>query len=256
MPRSAPPVHKISQRLHVTQDLAAGHPLLLVDKQAHYVRNVLRLETGAQLLFFNGRDGEWLGQINDVSKKQVSIALVEQTRTQNAGSDIWLLVAPVKKDRLDYLAQKATEMGVGKLLPMMTARTQGGKTVKHDKLPANLRANAIEAAEQCGILTVPEISEVVNLGDILADWPQDRTLIFCDEEAEAGQGLAAMDRLKGKKLAVLIGPEGGFDAAERAMLEAHAACFSLSLGPRILRTDTAVVAALALVQTRLGDWQK
>ena len=182
MPRSAPPVHKISQRLHVTQDLAARQQLILADKQAHYLRNVLRLEAGAQLLFFNGRDGEWLGRINDIGKKQVSIELIEQTRTQDAGSDIWLLVAPVKKDRLDYLAQKATEMGVGRLLPVMTARTQGGKTVKLDKL----QANAIEAAEQCEILTVPEISEVTNLADILADWPQDRTLIFCDEEARSG----------------------------------------------------------------------
>ena len=217
MPRSAPPVQKISQRLHVTQDLAARQQLILADKKAHYLRNVLRLlEAGAQILFFNGRDGEWLGRINDIGKKQVSIELIEQTRTQDAGSDIWLLVAPVKKDRLDYLAQKATEMGVGRLMPVMTARAQGGKAVKHEKLVAN----SIEAAEQCEILTVPEISEVTNLADILADWPQDRTLIFCDEEAQAGQGLAALDTLKGKKLAVLIGPEGGFDAAERAMLNA------------------------------------
>ena len=250
MPRSAPPVQKISQRLHVTQDLAARQQLILADKQAHYLRNVLRLEVGAQILFFNGRDGEWLGRINDIGKKQVSIELIEQTRTQDAGSDIWLLVAPVKKDRLDYLAQKATEMGVGRLMPVMTARAQGGKTVKLDKL----QANAIEAAEQCEILTVPEISEVIHLDNILADWPQDRTLIFCDEEAQAGQGLAALDTLKGKKLAVLIGPEGGFDAAERAMLKARTDTHALSLGPRILRTDTAVVAALALIQARLGDW--
>ena len=252
MPRRALPVHRKSQRLHVTQDLTVGQPLLLVDKQAHYLRNVLRLEAGAQLLFFNGRDGEWLGRINNIGKKQVTIELVEQTRAQDAGGDIWLLVAPVKKDRLDYLAQKATEMGVGKLLPVITARTQGGKAVKYDKLVAN----AIEAAEQCGILTVPEISELVNLADILADWQQDRTLIFCDEEAEAGQGLAALDTLKGKKLAVLIGPEGGFNAAERAMLKARADTHALSLGPRILRTDTAVVAVLTLIQASLGDWQK
>ena len=252
MPRSAPPVQKISQRLHVTQDLAARQQLILANKQAHYLRNVLRLEAGAQILFFNGHDGEWLGRINDIGKKQVSIELIEQTRTQDAGSDIWLLVAPVKKDRLDYLAQKATEMGVGRLMPVMTARAQGGKTVKLDKL----QANAIEAAEQCEILTVPEISEVTHLVNILADWPQDRTLIFCDEEAQAGQGLAALDTLKGKKLAVLVGPEGGFDAAERAMLNARADTHALSLGPRILRTDTAVVAALALIQARLGDWQK
>jgi 16S rRNA (uracil1498-N3)-methyltransferase len=256
MPRTAPPVQKISQRLHVTQDLAVGQSITLQDKQAHYLRNVLRLEAGARLLFFNGRDGEWLGEINDIGKKHVSVALLEQTRPQEAGSDIWLLVAPVKKDRLDYLAQKATEMGVGKLVPVITARTQGGKAVRHDRLVANLRANAIEAAEQCEILSVPDISALTPLADILAAWPTDRTLIFCDEEAASGAGLAALETLKGRKLAVLIGPEGGFDDNERAMLAARADSLSVSLGPRILRTDTAVVAALALVQARLGDWRK
>ena len=252
MPRSAPSVQKISQRLHVTQDLAARQQLVLADQQGHYLRNVLRLEAGARILLFNGRDGEWLGRVIDIGKKKVAIELVEQTRAQDAGSDIWLLVAPVKKDRLDYLAQKATEMGVGRLMPVMTARVQGGRTVRRDKL----HTNAIEAAEQCEILNVPEISEVTNLAHILADWPQDRTLIFCDEEAQAGQGLARLDALKGKKLAVLIGPEGGFDAAERSMLNARADTHALSLGPRILRTDTAVVAVLALIQARLGDWSE
>ena len=252
MPRSAPPVQKIRQRLHVTQNLMRGQSVMLEDKQAHYVRNVLRLEAGAQLLFFNGRDGEWRGRIDEIGKKLTTVELIEQTRPQDERSDIWLLVAPVKRERLDYLAQKATEMGVGKLLPVLTARTQGGKAIKHDKLVAN----AIEAAEQCEILTVPDICEVANLTDILADWPQDRTLIFCDEEAEAGAGLTSLDSLVGRKLALLIGPEGGFDAAERAMLQARADTYALSLGPRILRTDTAVVAALALIQAQLGDWQK
>jgi 16S rRNA (uracil1498-N3)-methyltransferase len=250
MPRISPPVQKISQRLHVTQDLRLGCAVTLDDKQAHYLRNVLRLALGARIFLFNGRDGEWRGHITALDKKRLVIEPEEQTRPQETPADIWLLVAPVKKDRLDYLAQKATEMGVGKLWPIVSARTQGGQ-LKHERL----RTNAIEAAEQCNILSVPEIAGLTPMQDALADWPQDRVLIFCDEAAQAGEGLAALDELKGRKLALLIGPEGGFDAAERAMLQARADSFSLSLGPRILRTDTAVVAALALVQARLGDWQ-
>jgi len=255
MPRITPPVQKISQRLHVTQDLQADGAVTLDDKQAHYLRNVLRLEVGAQLFLFNGRDGEWRGRIAALGKKNAIIETEQQTRPQDTPSDIWLLVAPVKKDRLDYLAQKATEMGVGKLWPVNTARTQGGQ-LKHERL----QANAIEAAEQCNILCVPEIAEVTRLQDALADWPQDRALVFCDEAACVGDGLAALDDLKGRKLALLIGPEGGFDTAERAALaahiETHAGSLTLSLGPRILRTDTAVVAALALLQSRLGDWSR
>ena len=172
MPRSAPPVQKISQRLHVTQDLAARQQLFCRQTSALSAQCIAP-EAGAQILFFNGRDGEWLGRINDIGKKQVSIELIEQTRTQDGGSDIWLLVAPVKKTgRLS--GAKSHEMGVGRLMPVMTARAQGGKSVKHEKLVAN----AIEAAEQCEILTVPEISEVTNLADILTDWPQDRTSFF------------------------------------------------------------------------------
>ena len=252
MPRSAPAVQKISQRLHVVQDLASGQTVSLDDKQAHYLKNVLRLDMGAQLLLFNGRDGEWRARVTEIGKKHVQLAVDEQTRAQDSGGDIWLLVAPVKRERLDYLAQKATEMGVGKLVPVITARTQGGKAVKQDRLSAN----AVEAAEQCNIMRVPEIVAPINLAEALADLPSDRRLIFCDEEAVNGEGIPALDALHGDRLALLIGPEGGFDAAERAMLRARDGVVSLSLGPRILRTDTAVVAALALIQSRLGDWRQ
>ncbi len=254
MPRALPPVQKISQRLHVSADLSAGARIALDEKQAHYVRNVLRLEANAQLLLFNGRDGEWRGTITELDKKQALVTLDDQTRPQDEASDIWLLVAPVKRERLDYLAQKATEMGVGKLLPVITRRTQGQKGGNKLKLE-RLRANAVEAAEQCNILSVPEIAEARKLEVALADFPADRTVIFCDEEAAAGDPLAALDALRGRKLALLIGPEGGFDEAERALLAPRENTLSLSLGPRILRTDTAVVAALALVQARLGDWK-
>ena len=241
--------HATVQRLYVAADLAAGTVVTADDKQAHYLRNVLRLSAGAPLLVFNGRDGEWRAVLDSVSKKQVTLLVEEKARAQAAGGDIWLLVAPVKKERLDYLAQKATEMGAARLLPVITRRTQGGR-VNRDKLVAN----TIEAAEQCNIMRLPDVAEAARLDEVLAGWPDDRALIFCDEEAPAGTGAAELEALRGRKLALLIGPEGGFDEAERAALAARADTLSLSLGPRILRTDTAVVAALALIQSRLGDW--
>ena len=237
------------QRLHVAADLAAGSMLELETKQAHYIRNVLRLQAGAPLLVFNGRDGEWRGVLETVGKKRVALRLDTQARPQDTKPDIWLLVAPVKKDRLDYLAQKATEMGVGRLLPVITARTQGGRHISVEKL----RANVIEAAEQCNIMTLPDVADPQRLTDVLADMPDDRRIIFCDELAGADAQFDVAE-LKGQKLALLIGPEGGFDDAERAGLQARENVYSLTLGPRILRTDTAVVAALARVQAQLGDW--
>ncbi len=240
------------QRLHVTTDLQADTCLEMDAKQAHYLRNVLRLEAGAELLLFNGRDGEWRAELETVSKKSVVARPIVQVRGQDAPSDIWLLVAPVKKQRLDYLAQKATEMGAGKLVPIITKRTQGSR-VNKDKLIAN----TIEAAEQCNIMALPEVADPVRLDSLLSDWGSadaPRQIVFCDEAADSGTGVAQLDALKGKKLALLIGPEGGFDEAERAELLAREDTVVLSLGPRILRTDTAVVAALALLQSRLGDW--
>lgn len=238
------------QRLHVAADLTAGALVEMEAKQAHYLRAVLRVESGDPLLVFNGRQGEWRGVFETVSKKQVTLRLETQTRAQDAAGDIWLMVAPVKKDRLDYLAQKATEMGVGHLMPVITNRTQGIKGgLKMDKIAANL----VEAAEQCNILSVPKLAAPQPLMEALKDFPADRKLIFCDEEAgrDAALNVAA---LMDKKLALLIGPEGGFDATERAALNTRPDTYILSLGPRILRTDTAVVAALAHLQALLGAW--
>lgn len=240
------------QRLHVEVDLQADAAIEMAPKQAHYVRNVLRLEAGAELWLFNGRDGEWRATLEVVSKKLVVARAVEQLRQQDTPSDIWLLVAPVKKQRLDYLAQKATEMGAGKLVPIITKRTQGGR-VNLEKLVAN----TIEAAEQCNIMSLPEVADPIRLDVLLADWANQgaaRHIVFCDEAADSGTGASELAALKGKKLALLIGPEGGFDEGERADLLARADSLPISLGPRILRTDTAVVAALALLQSQLGDW--
>ena len=239
------------QRLYVEADLTAEAVLPLDAPQAHYLRAVLRLEAGAEILLFNGRHGEWQAALDVVAKKVVTVRLVAQTRPQDAQGDIWLMVAPVKKDRLDYLAQKATEMGAARLMPVITARTQGAKGgLKLDKLEANV----IEAAEQCNIMSLPQVSAPQKLDVLLADFPNDRKIVFCDEDAPLGTGADALAALKGQKLALLIGPEGGFDAAERAALKARSDVVSLSLGPRILRTDTAVVAALAVLQAQIGDW--
>ena len=240
---------KLSQR---ETGFAASSQVELSPDQHHYLRNVMRCAEGDKLLVFNGRDGEWQAEIAEMSKKQTCITLLHPTRAQTDLPDIWLLFAPIKKGRLDYMAQKATEMGARVIWPVRTAFTQGG-TLKESRL----RANAIEAAEQCGLLAVPAIKECVDLQNIISNWEQiapSRQLIFCDEKAAPENGLAALDKLKGQPVAVLIGPEGGFNDAERAALMAMPAAHIISLGPRILRADTAAVAALAACQIHLGDW--
>ena len=245
---------KSVQRLFVDQPLATDKTLTLTGNPAHYLRNVLRVGANDAVLVFNGHDGEWRAHITAVDKRTVTLVTAHQTRPQatpnTAQADIWLLVAPVKRARLDYLAQKATEMGATRLIPVITRCTQGG-TVNLDRL----RANAQEAAEQCGILQVPEIMAPVRLDDALQDWDMARTLLFCDEMAGVGVGVADLSTGLRPPMAVLIGPEGGFTSQERDALLALKQTVQMSLGPRILRTDTAVVAALALVQWLAGDWQ-
>ena len=251
---------KTLPRLYVDAPLIANESLALGGKQAHYLRGVLRLSVGASVLVFNGRQGEWLAHIAALDKKSAHLMPQQQLRQQEAASSLWLLAAPIKRDRLDYLAQKATEMGVGRLWPIITQHTQ--QSMKNPKrandLCHRLKANAIEAAEQCGIVAVPEIAAPIALAALLADWPQaggGRQLIFCDESAPPAQGMHALRKLnKNQQFAVLIGPEGGFTADEIAALHARPDCHSISLGPRILRADTAMVAALAIVQSKLGDW--
>ena len=239
------------QRLYSDAELGPDTALCLGEAQAHYVRSVVRLAVGDSVLLFNGRDGEWRAQIEKIGKKQVDLTLQEQTRRQTQAADIMLLLAPIKRDRLDYLAQKATEMGASHLLPVVTKRTQNSKLNI-----ARLQANAVEAAEQCNLLHVPTIDAPQRLDEVLDAWPDDRAIIFCDEHADMEQGMAGLQALQGQKIAVLIGPEGGFDAAERARLLAREDTLAISLGPRILRADTALVAALALIQSQIGDWRK
>src|SRR5215510_11442328 len=237
-------------RLFVASDLAPGTVVACRSDQVNYLRNVLRLGLGDSILIFNGRDGEWRARIGEARKAAMSLIAEQQLRPQQGAPDIDYLFAPLKRARLDYMVQKATEMGVARLRPVFTRRTSPERINS-----ARMRANAIEAAEQCGILRVPEVLEPETLDGVLAHWGAERRLIFCDEDSDDPDPLAALDRLKPGPLALLIGPEGGFDAGERERIAAQPFALSISLGPRILRADTAAVAALALVNATLGDWR-
>lgn len=237
-----------TQRLFTDAALGLGATIAPSQEQLHYLRNVLRLGPGARVLLFNGRDGEWLAEIAEIGRRAARLRLVEQTREQTAPGDLHYLFAPLKRARMDFMVQKATEMGASRLQPVMTART-----VAERVKPERLRANMIEAAEQCGIISVPELGEPVNLSDLVASWDPGRALIMCDEEAEGEAPLRSLSRLKPGPLAVLIGPEGGFAPEERDLLRRLPALVVIALGPRILRADTAAIAALALVQAALGD---
>jgi 16S rRNA (uracil1498-N3)-methyltransferase len=237
-------------RLFVETDLAAGAGVSCTAEQANYLRNVLRLKPGEHILAFNGRDGEWRASIAEAGKRATVLRVEAQTRPQEGGPDIDYLFAPLKRARLDYMVQKATEMGVARLRPVVTRRTVAERVNLE-----RMRANAIEAAEQCGVLRIPEVMATEKLETVLAGWDASRRLVFCDESSEQRCPLITLAQLKQGPLALLIGPEGGFDDAERALLASKAFVARISLGPRILRADTAAVAALALVNATLGDWR-
>jgi 16S rRNA (uracil1498-N3)-methyltransferase len=240
-----------SPRLYVDKSLEEGGRIALAPQQANYLLNVLRLREGARVLIFNGRDGEFAASVAGATRKGASLAIGARERGQEFARDIDYLFAPLKHARLDYMAQKVVEMGVRRLRPVMTRRTQASR-VNLDRL----RANAQEAAEQCGIIWLPEILPEETLDQALEHWPEQRLLIFCDEDAPQANPIAALaDRLAPGGVALLIGPEGGFDEAERASVLRLPNVLRLSLGPRILRADTAAVAALALIQAQLGDWR-
>jgi 16S rRNA (uracil1498-N3)-methyltransferase len=244
-------------RLYVADPLGDGARLGLEAASANYLRNVLRLAAGAAVLVFNGRDGEWRARLAEGGRRSLTLVLEERTRAQTLPPDLYYLFAPLKHARLDYMVQKAVEMGAGRLAPVLTRHTQVAR-VNLDRM----RANAIEAAEQCGILTLPEIAPPIPLERLIAAHDPARLLVFCDEDAPVKDPVAALTAArtgdsKGRTppLAVLIGPEGGFAEDERAALLALPNVVRLALGPRILRADTAAVAALALVGAVLGDWQ-
>lgn len=237
-------------RIYLDADLAAGARVACNASQSNYLRNVLRLRSGDVVLAFNGRHGEWRADIDTLSKRDILLLMRAQTRPQEGGPDIDYLFSPLKRARLDYMVEKATEMGVASLRPVITRRT----AVERVNLE-RMRANVVEAAEQCGILRLPDVRAPETLERLLARWEPPRALIFCDEEADRSDPMAAVARLKSRPLALLIGPEGGFDPGERELLVSQPFVTRISLGPRILRADTAAVAALALVNAAAGDWR-
>lgn len=237
-------------RLFVEAALAPGDQIALEKAQTNYLCNVLRLKHGDPVLLFNGRDGEWQALLRQDGRRSVSLEVAERTRPQDRAADLHYLFAPLKHARLDYMVQKAVELGASRLQPVLTRHTQAAR-VNLDRM----RANAIEAAEQCGILNLCHVEEVLPLPNALAARSPDRVLIFCDEDADVVDPIEAMRHIaRGTPLAVLVGPEGGFAEEERALLLRERNIVRLALGPRILRADTAAVAALALVQAVLGDW--
>jgi 16S rRNA (uracil1498-N3)-methyltransferase len=236
-------------RLYVEAPLVPGAYVSLGREQAHYVCNVMRLKAGQPLRLFNGRDGEWLCTIDAAGKRECSLTCTEQTAGHRQPPDLDYLFSPLKHARLDYMAQKATEMGARRLRPVFTERTVATRVNLE-----RLRANAVEAAEQCNLVTVPEVLPPEPLKAIVAQWDPQRRLVFCDEAAAIADPIEALKGLPRGPLGLLIGPEGGFSEVERETLLALEFVTAISLGPRVMRADTAGVAALALVQAVWGDW--
>jgi 16S rRNA (uracil1498-N3)-methyltransferase len=243
-----------AQRLFVRASLAAGMRVELDRAQANYLVNVLRMGEGDGILVFNGRDGEWRASLTAEGRRTNRLLIGEPTCRQPPAPDLHYLFAPLKHARLDYMVGKAVEMGAGRLRPVLTRHTQ----VTRINLE-RMEANAIEAAEQCGILSLPVIDEPVALTRLIETWAENesqRRIVFCDENDEASDPLSILAALTPSAVAVLIGPEGGFSADERELLRGQPFVTPIPLGPRILRADTAAVAALALVQATLGDWRR
>jgi 16S rRNA (uracil1498-N3)-methyltransferase len=241
----------MTPRLFVEDDLAQGAVLTLDGPRAHYLRDVLRLGVGAEVLLFNGRDGEWQAKVIATAKRSLNLVLETQTRPQAPEPDLWLCFAPVKKARIDFIAEKATELGVSALVPVLTRRTN----VERVNLE-RLRANAVEAAEQTERLTVPDVREPASLDQMLKSWLATRRLLIADETGGGKPILDALADAQPGPWAVLIGPEGGFTREELDRIAALPGVLPVGLGPRILRADTAAIAALACLQAAIGDWRE
>lgn len=235
-------------RLYVEQPLGEGQAVALTADQAHYLFSVMRLAKGAVVALFNGRDGEWRAEVAESGKRGGVLVCEVQTRPLTVPPDLWLIFAPIKKARTDFIVEKAVELGARRILPVQTRHTNSER-IRQDRL----QAHAVEAAEQCGATYVPEVAELSGLDRLLAGWPEGRRILWCDESLlGVSEGLAGAER---GPWAILIGPEGGFSQAEKARLRGMEAVLPVSLGPRILRADTAAVAAMVLWQAALGDWR-
>ncbi len=240
---------KPSARLFVSHPLQQGVAIACERAQAHYLTNVLRLEEEATIALFNGQDGEWSALVRKQGKRDVQLEPTQKVAEQVVGPDLHYLFAPIKRARLDYMVQKAVELGASHLRPVLTHHCQVER-VNQDRM----LANAIEAAEQCGIMSIPEIDKPKKLNDLIEGWDKERQLVFCDEKGEKQNPIDPLKQVKAEKWAVLIGPEGGFSEQERDLLRARRFVTPLALGPRIMRADTAAVAALSLVNAVVGDW--
>ncbi|MCZ2328915.1 16S rRNA (uracil(1498)-N(3))-methyltransferase [Bartonella sp. F02] len=236
------------QRLFIRHSLALNEEIVIEGPQASYLVHVLRMKEGAKILLFNGRDGEWLAKLVTIKKKYVIVHIIHQERVQTSSSGLIYCFAPLKHARLDYMIQKAVEMGVSVLQPVMTHHTQVSRINM-----ARIEANIIEASEQCGILSLPKCETAISLEELLMQWDKTRSLLFCDEMQETCNPLSILNKHKAIPLGVLIGPEGGFSEKERIFLKKHPFVISMSLGSRILRADTAAVAALAIINAAVGN---
>lgn len=243
---SEPALPKSTPRLFVDTPLSDGAHVVLPAPASHYLGSVMRLGEGDAVKLFDDRSGEWLGRIEGGTRKALGVRLVERLRVRETVPDLWLCVAPLKRGRIDWVAEKACELGVARLAPVLTARTVV------DKLNLDrLRAHMVEAAEQCGRTALPEVAEPVTLAALLRDWPDGRALVFADEDG--GAPLAETLRACPAPCAILIGPEGGFTDAERAAVRALPQARAVTLGPRILRADTAAAVAVGVWQAVAGD---
>ena len=242
---------KLKIRLYVPEAFAGGSQLMLPLGQSHYLANVMRLKNGDGVLLFNGQDGQWQAEVVSVSKKSVTVSLLTCLDPQKSSPDVWLAFAPIK-NKVDLVVEKAVELGVSNLLTVFTHHSVV-RSVNHEKL----MAHAVEAAEQCGRHDVPKLSEVKDIGTLVAEWPQDRTLLFADESGGGTDLRTLLPTLSPQgKYGILIGPEGGFSKDEQQVLKLGKTVHAFGMGPRILRADTASVAALACVQAWLGDWNQ
>ncbi|MFL2774682.1 MAG: 16S rRNA (uracil(1498)-N(3))-methyltransferase [Paracoccaceae bacterium] len=234
-------------RLFVDHTLGEAQSVPLNKDQAHYIFSVMRKSIGETILIFDGNNGEWEASIEEISKKSGVLLCIKQTKPQIMPPDLWLFFSPLKKVRTDFIVEKATELGVAKIIPVQTEHTNADRVNL-----SRLSAHAIEAAEQCGGTYIPKIEELQKINEVLENFPLDRRLLFCDEKLQASE--VNLENLKKGKWAILVGPEGGFSEIERNYLKGLKFTFSISLGPRILRADTAAVTAISLWQNYLGDW--
>ena len=234
-------------RLFVDHTLGEAQSVPLNKDQAHYIFSVMRKSIGETILIFDGNNGEWEASIEEISKKSGVLFCIKQTKPQIMPPDLWLFFSPLKKVRTDFIVEKATELGVAKIIPVQTEHTNADRVNL-----SRLSAHAIAAAEQCGGTYIPKIEELQKINEVLENFPLDRRLLFCDEKLQASE--VNLENLKKGKWAILVGPEGGFSEIERNYLKGLKFTFSISLGPRILRADTAAVTAISLWQNYLGDW--